>query len=487
MDQVVDALLTPLATMPAPPVNNYGDDATGIAPGQTWVNAPAYVPTDNDTLGQNRQRSYKAWWTGVMLNQTRSIHEKMVLFWHNHFVTETQTVTDLRLVYKYNATLRQHALGNFKALTKAVTKDPAMLVYLNGNLNGKTAADENYARELQELFTIGKGPDSHYTEDDVRAAARVLTGYRVNLDTVTSYFDSTQHDFTNKQFSDFYGAKTVTGKTGPAGELELDDLLDIIFSTAECAKFIVRKLYRFFVYYKIDDAVEQNVIAPLADIFRTDYEILPVLSALFRSEHFYDPLNMSCLIKSPVDFCIGLCREFNVQFPPASDYMNAYEAWDYIRDSAGKMLQNIGDPPLVAGWAAYYQEPMFHELWINTDTLPKRNMLSDYLVTGQGTPQNLKIDVLAFADQLSDPANPVTLVKDSLDLLYRVDVSDSLRDFLKNSILLSGQNPNSDYYWTDAWSAYKGNPGDAAARTVVESRLKALYKFIMDLSEYQLS
>ncbi|WP_217601972.1 DUF1800 family protein [Chitinophaga sp. GbtcB8] len=488
MDQAVDALLTPLATMPSPPVNNYGDDATGIAPGATWVNAPAYVRMENDPLGQNRQRSYKAWWTGVMLNQTRSIHEKMVLFWHNHFVTETQTVTDLRYVYKYNTTLRQYALGNFKALTKAITKDPAMLIYLNGNLNGKTAADENYARELHELFTIGKGPDSHYTEDDVRASARVLTGYRVDENTITSHFDSTQHDFTNKQFSDFYGAKTVTGKTGPAGETELDDLLNIIFSQPECAKFIVRKLYRFFIYYKIDDAVEQNVIAPLADIFRTNnYEILPVLSALFKSEHFYDPLNMSCLIKSPIDFCIGLCREFSVVFPAASDYMNAYEAWDYIRDFAGKMLQNIGDPPLVAGWAPYYQEPMFHEMWINTDTLPKRNMLSDYLVQGQGAPHDLKIDVLAFADQLSDPGNPVTLVKDSLDLLYRVDVSDSLRSFMKNSILLSGQSPNSDYYWTDAWQAYKGNPGDAATRTVVESRLKAMYKFIMDLSEYQLS
>jgi len=485
MDQAVDALLTPQATAPQPPVNNYGNDATGIAPGATWVNSAPY--TDDDELDQNRRNSYKAWWLGVMLNQPRSIHEKMVLFWHNHFVTETQTVTDLRYVYKYNATLRQYALGNFKDMTEAITLDPAMLIYLNGYLNGKEAPDENYARELHELFTVGKGPDSHYTEEDVRATARVLTGYRVDPNTITSYFDSTQHDFTNKKLSAFYGEQQVTGRTGPNGRQELNDLLDIIFSQPEAAKFIVRKIYRYFIYYKIDDAVEQNVITPLADIFRNNnYEILPVLSTLFRSEHFYDPLNMSCLIKSPIDFCVGLCREFSVQFPPAADYSMAYDAWHYVQDTAARMLQNIGDPPLVAGWDAYYQEPQFHELWINTDTFPKRNMFSDMLISGQGA-MGLSIDVLAFADQLSDPSNPVTLVKDSLDLLYRVDVSDNLRDFLKNNILLSGQNPNSDYYWTNAWLAYKGNPGDANLRGVVETRLRALYKYIMNLSEYQLS
>ncbi len=486
MDAVVDALLTMEPTPPAPPVNNYGDDSTGIAPGQTWIMSAPYVKTDGDSLGQNRQRSYRAWWMGVLLNQKRSIQEKMTLFWHNHFPTETTVVLDLRYHYQYNATLRQHCIGNFKQLVKAVTLDPCMLVYLNGDLNSKTAAQENYARELQELFTIGKGPDSHYTEDDVRAASRVLTGYRINAQTVTSYFDSSEHDFTNKQFSDFYGKRTVTGQTGAAGAEELDALLDLIFSNAEVAKFIVRKLYRYFVYYDIDSTVEENVITPLANIFRdNDYELVPLLKAMFKSEHFYDPLNMSCLIKSPADFCVGLCREFSVEFPPASDYMNAYDAWDYLRDTAGKMQQNLGDPPNVAGWPAYYQEPMFHELWITTDTLPKRNQLSDFLITGQGARNNLKADVLAFADQLSDPGNPNTLIQDSLDLLYRVEVPDAFKTSLKSNFLLSGQ--TQDYYWTQAWQNYKNNPTDMTLKEVVETRLKNMYKFIMDLSEYQLS
>lgn len=480
MQQAVDTLLTAQPD-PAPPVNNYGIDDTGVTPGATWVRAPL----GDEMLERKRIASYKAWWTGQMINQPTSIHEKMVLFWHNHFVTETGMVNDSRFIYQYNLTLRKHALGNFKDLTKAITLDPAMLVYLNGYLNSKGAADENYARELHELFTVGKGPDSHYTEDDVRATARVLTGFRVDRTNIVSLFDTTQHDLTNKQFSGFYLSKVISGKTGQDGATEVDNLLDIIFAQPEVAKFICRKLYRFFVYYDIDQATETNVIAPLAEIFRSsEYDIKVTLNALFTSEHFFDPLNMACLIKSPADFCIGICREYGITFP--SDYPSRYTAWAAIHDSAAAMLQNFGDPPLVAGWDAYYQAPSFHELWINTDTLPKRNKLSDSLV-GTGGFAGLHIDTIAFASQLPHPEDPIALVSDSLDILYRVGVSDKMKAFLKNNIILFGQDPTSNFYWTDAWNAYKASPGNATAKDNVESRLKALYKYIMDLSEYQLS
>jgi uncharacterized protein (DUF1800 family) len=409
----------------------------------------------------------------------------MVLFWHNHFVTETGMVHDSRFIYNYNFTLRKHALGNFKDLTKAVTLDPAMLVYLNGYLNSKGAADENYARELHELFTVGKGPDSHYTEDDVRATARVLTGYRVDRTTITSRFDTTQHDIGNKEFSSFYQNKVISGKTGTDGMTELDDLLKIIFAQPEAAKFICRKLYRFFVYYDIDAATEENVITPLAEIFRSsEYDITITLNALLCSEHFFDPLNMACLIKSPADFCIGICREYNITFP--TNYPDQYNAWSFIHSRAASMLQNFGDPPLVAGWDAYYQEPAFHELWINTDTLPKRNKLSDGLISTNGI-SDLKIDVLAYAGSLSNPGDPIVLIDDALKLLYRVNVSDNLRGFLKNTILLSGQSPDSNYYWTQAWNAYVASPTNATAKENVEGRLQSLFKYIMNLSEYQLA
>ncbi|PUZ29119.1 DUF1800 domain-containing protein [Chitinophaga parva] len=485
MDAAVDLLVNAAYVAPAPPVNNYGTDVTNIASGATWVHS-SQPPTGDagDSLNDLRNKSWKAWWFGLMVNQGRSLNEKMTLFWHNHFVTETMTVKDGRLAWLTNDTLRRNALGNFKTLTREITLDPGMLVYLNGYLNSKEAADENYARELQELFTVGKGPDSHYTEDDVRAAARVLTGYRVNFDTCTTYFQTTEHDSDNKQFSDFYSAKIISGQTGPSGQNELDALLEIIFAQVECAKFICRKLYRFFVYYIIDDAAEKNVIAPLATLFiNSNYEIKPVLSALFKSEHFFDPGNMSCLIKSPIDFVVGMCREFNIQFPNASDYTNLYSAWDVLRDQAATMLQDIGSPPLVAGWAAYYQEPQYHEIWINNDTLPKRNKLSDTLSISKFN--GLFIDALAFAAQQSDPGNAAQLITDSLEVLFRMPVSDDTKTFLASTYLLGGQtDPN---YWTNAWTAYTSNPGDAMAKKIVNDKLTALYKGLMDLSEYQLS
>ena len=188
-----------------------------------------------------------------------------------------------------------------------------MLRYLNGYVNTASAPDENYARELQELFTLGKGPAVQYTEADVRTAARVLTGWRINTTNYTSYFDATRHDTAAKVFSSFYGGKTITGKTGAAGATETDELIDMIFLKDEVSKFICRRLYRWFVYYKIDAAVELNIIEPLAKIFRdNNYEIKPVMRALLQSEHFYDVLNQGCLIKSPVDLIVGHLREFAV-------------------------------------------------------------------------------------------------------------------------------------------------------------------------------
>jgi len=482
---VVDALLTNTAA-PAPPVNNYNSTSytdANVPVGQTWVNAP-YTDGTADSL---RTTSYKAWWLGQMVKQTPSIQEKMVLFWHNHFSTQTATVADSRYEYKHNALLRTYSLGNFRQLAKQITIDPAMLRYLNGYVNVKTAPDENYGRELQELFTIGKGPNSHYTEDDVKAAARVLTGYTVNATTISSGFDATKHDVANKQFSAFYGNKLITGKTGVAGATELDDMLDMIFATNECALFICRYLYRFFVYYNIDDVTEANVIAPLADILRTNnYEIKPVLKALLTSQHFFDPLNKGCLIKSPLDFFVGTCREFEMVFPADTDYVNAYYMWDYVRTQASNNSQNLGDPPNVAGWAAYYQAPQYHEIWINTDTLPKRNQFTDTMIAN-GYSRNgkiLVIDPVAYTQKLSNPADPNILISNVLAQLYVVDVGTDVITFLK-SILLSAQ--LADHYWTDAWNAYLAAPTDASLKKIVVTRLSALYKYIMDLSEYQLS
>lgn len=470
---------------PAPPVNNYNDvnfTDPNVSAGQTWVNA-----LYDGNANSRRYTSFKSWWLGHMLDEGTSIHEKMILFWHNHFATETLDIGDARYVYKHHLLLRKYALGNFKEFVKEITIDPAMLRYLNGYLNNKNSADENYARELQELFTIGKGPNSKYTEGDVKAAARVLTGYTVNALTISSAFDPNRHDTGLKQFSSFYNNTVITGKAGANGALETDELITMILLQNETALHICRKLYRFFVYYEIDEATEANVIVPMAKLFREgNYEIKPVLKVLFSSEHFFDPLNRAGLIKSPVDLCVGLAREYSIIFPDASDYINQYFMYDYIRTQASNMQQNIGDPPGVSGWSAYYQEPQFHELWINADTLPRRNQFSDVMI-GNGYTRNgkkINIDILTFVSTLSDPANPNTLISDSLELLYAIDISQQVKDFLK-SILLSGQ--TSDSYWTVAWTTYKTNTSNSGNRNIVLTRLQAMYKYLMNLPEYQLS
>ncbi len=173
-----------------------------------------------------------------------------------------------------------------------------MLVYLNGQLNQAVAPDEIMDENCRSSSAVVRG-GSQYTEGDVKEAARVLTGWRNNANTISSFYDNNRHDKKNKQFSSFYNNTIITGKNGPtAGEEELDELLNMIFATNEVAEYMCRRLYRWFVYYDIDEMVENNIIKPLAVLFRNaNYEVAPVLRTLLMSEHFFDILSRGCLIK----------------------------------------------------------------------------------------------------------------------------------------------------------------------------------------------
>ena len=489
--QSVDELLNPVAPLPDPPVKEYVTPTNATTPdpnialGSIWV----LDPNNDGTVNSLRRASFKKWWMGVMINQDRSIREKMTFFWHNHFATETNDISNAQLVFKHHLLLRTNALGNFKALTRSVTIDPAMLIYLNGQLNTVKAPDENYGRELQELFCCGKGPGSLYTEADVQASAAVLTGWRNNVPALTSYFDPARHDTKNKQFSSFYSNTIIQGKTGAtAGDEELDAMLDMIFATQETAKYICRRLYRWFIYYDIDSTVEATIITPLADLLRTNnYEIKPVLNVLLKSEHFFDVLAKGCQIKSPVDLVVSLCREFNVAFQPPTDYITNYGMYNYLVNWVSNMQQNIGDPPDVSGWKAYYQEPQFYEIWINSDTLPKRNQFTDTMIVNGYTfnGKKIQIDGPEFAKTLSNPGDPNKLIDDIVNLIFRIDISTASKNQLKTDILLGGQ--SQDYYWTDAWNQFITTPGNVSNTTTVRTRLRDLLKYLMDLSEYQLA
>ena len=493
MQQAVDELLQGTPAPSTVPLNNYNvngyTDPTGVTAWQTWINTG--IALADKELNEKRIDSFKTWWFGQALAPSRSIHEKMTIFWHNHFATDTSISSDkikARFWYDHYLALRQHALGNFKSMAKTITLDPAMLYFLNGDSNVKGSPNENYARELQELYTAGKGPGSHYTEDDVKAAALVLTGHTVSPTAFTYFFDAGKHDSTNKEFSSFYGNRIITGYSGPNGATEVDALLDMIFQQEEVSKHICRKIYRYFIYYKIDTDIEQTIISPLAQVFRNNnFDIRPVLSVLFKSKHFYDMVYSSaCIIKSPIDFVLGLCHEFNVTVPSPADNAATYAVWQGLRYEAAEMQQELGSIPEVAGWYAYYQEPAFHELWVNTATYTRRNIFTDRMIADGLTydGQNIVIDPIVFAEQLANPGDPNLLIDQSLEIMLRYPLSGSAKEFIKRSILLSGQ--LQDYYWTNAWDAYKANPTDMMARQVVFTRLQSLYKYIMNLPEYHL-
>ncbi len=492
MAQSVDELLTPTEPMPAVPVKEYTTTTTvgatpdgNIAQGTTWIN-----DNNNDGVVQSQRRqSLRKWWTGNLINQGRSIREKMTIFLANHFGTEMEDVGIGNFSYTHHNLIRTNAVGNFKQLVRSVTIDPQMLRYLNGEKNTATAPDENYGRELQELFCCGKGPGSQYTENDVKEAAKVLTGWQVNYTNGTSYFTSSRHSAVNKQFSSFYGNTIITGRTGAtAGLLELDDLLTMIFNQQEVAKYIVRKLYRWFVYYDIDATTEANVIVPLATIFRNgNYELKPVLQTLFKSEHFYDVLNQNCIIKNPSDLVIGAVREMNVTFAPSTDWDTNYGLWYNFYAGMAVMQQYLGDPPNVAGLQAYYQEPTFHEIWINSDTLPKRNQYTDNMIANGYTRNGIKaqFNLPVWVQQLYNPGNPNDLIDGILTTSFRIGLSNESKKQIKTQILLSGQ--QYDYYWTNAWHAYIAAPTNTTNFNTVNNRLKSLFSYLMALSEYQLS
>ncbi len=494
--QAIDLLLNTVNTTIPDPVNWYQQDYAdpqGIALGSTWINT---APENDGNLTSNRIESVKINWLRTILQQPTSIEEKMVLFWHNHFATQNSAVFECKLFNNYYNLLRTHALGNFKVFVKEITKNTMMLYYLNGAYNNVGSPDENYARELQELFTIGKAPN-RFTEDDVQMAAKVLTGHTANLwwpvatnaSYTASYFDGNLHDTSTKTFSAFYNNTVINGQMGAAGANELDELLDMIFSKSVLvSEFICRKIYRFFMHYDVDATIETNIIVPLAQTLVTNnWDIKPVIEELFKSDHFFDAANMDCHIKSPIDHSIGLLRTAHVALPPITQLYNNSVALRGL----GWVLQNnaftIGDPPNVAGWAAYRQAPQFHQVWINSDTTPKRIQHSDNIFSswGQWVAPNMfvKSNVIAFAQDCASPGDPEILVDFFISRLLSFTLSAARKTELK-SILLSGQTAN--YYWTDAWFDYLANLTDLTKKGIVEWRLQQCLTQIMRKAESQI-
>jgi uncharacterized protein (DUF1800 family) len=303
------------------------------------------------TLAQFREHglALKAWWIGEMLATDSPLTERMTLFWHGHFATSIQKVRSPVLMQRQNAILRQHALGNFRTLLQAAARDPALLVYLDAVRSRRDRPNENFAREVMELFTLGEGA---YGEQDVKEAARAFTGWSMDPENGEFVFRPGIHD---------RGVKTVLGKTG---NWRGEDVLDILLARPETAQFIAAKLWREFISPAPASDAEKRDLERAARRFReSGYEIRALLTELLRSDAFWAEANRAALIKSPVDVVVGTLRQFRVD----------------VRDPApfALLLRSLGQdllaPPNVKGWPG-------GEAWINSQTLLARRQFVDRLL-----------------------------------------------------------------------------------------------------------
>ena len=305
----------------------------------------------------------RAWWMHEMLVTPSPITERMTLFWHNHFVSSQQKVRFSRLMYQQNVTLRANALGSFADLLHAASKDPAMLVYLDTAQSRKAQPNENFAREVMELFTLGEG---QYTESDIKEAARAFTGWSLDRETGRYLFRPLIHDA---------GVKTVLGKSG---RFDGDAVLDVILERPQTATFITAKLWREFVSANPDPREVERIGKAMRN---RNYDIKVALRALLLTDAFWDPANRGTMVKSPVELVVGTLRQLDVA--PGG-------AMPFVVVAAG-MGQNLFSPPNVKGWPG-------GEQWINSNSLLARKQFLDRLARMDDAPSAMMATLPANGD-----------------------------------------------------------------------------------------
>lgn len=304
------------------------------------------VRADEDKRRFRQQRideaiALKTWWAEAMLTTSSPFTEHMVLFWSNHFTTSLQKVKVPALVWQQHLMLRAN-LHDFRAMLHGVVDDPAMLVYLDGAKNKAAAPNENLARELLELFTLGEG---HYAESDVKEAARALTGTAINRRTGRAVARPFQHDRGDKTF------------LGTSGALDADDIVEILLQQPRTAELVVEKLWRDL----ISPTPDAHAVKLHAASFRKDWRIDALLRALLNSDAFWARENRGVLVKSPIDLIVGAARSLEL--------VGAGPTPEWVALTARSLGQDLFDPPNVKGWPG-------GDRWITTLTLPDRERLA---------------------------------------------------------------------------------------------------------------
>lgn len=445
--QIQQALqMTPVAL-----VDQLLDTAAGLGPPDPtpWANWSAADYGGNTTLIFQHIRELKRRW--MIDFATEGIRSKMAFFWHDHFVTQLSGYMCNSWLWDYYSSLHEFAYGNFKTFALKIGKSPAMLHYLNGNLNVVGEPNENYARELMELFTMGES--NGYTQLDVVEMSRALTGWKASFNDCTAPF------FDPAKFDD--APKTIFGVTDTF-DFTSAHLLIFQERPMQVSQFITAKIYRNYVYQTVDP----QIIEGLATTFRdNNWELLPVLRQLFKSEHFFEARFLNARLKSPLEALIPVLKMAGAK---SSDHiLPAW--WDDIAFFSGRLGQIIFDPPNVAGWPG-------NRAWINESTLASRwnyaALVANFLSKNDQLGENLRAIAQTLTNDSKDPVLITGALVDfftgqTLDPIYL----DAATGYFKSGI---PEGYFTDGSWNLSWDEVPG-------------QIINLLKYLFKLPEYQLS
>ena len=490
-----------------------------------------------------------SWMIGSAADTNRPLNfttrEKIVFFLHTHFTTQAEKVRNSRFLYNQIALFRYFAFDkylpvelNFRSLIEKVSLDNAMLRFLDGSQNVKGSPNENYGRELLELYAIGRGLEGStptdleqgdyvtYTEQDVQAAARVLSGLKLD-ENLTIIDEETMlprgrvaagaHDNDPKQFSNRFNNQEIApdplllNGTQPTEESVLDEirqLIEMVTSQDEAARFICRKLYRFYVYHEIDENLHNTIIQAMADTFvASDYKIQPVIEELLQSEHFFDAVmpaadddKYGAIIKSPLDLVVGTYRFFNLQLAdPISEYELFYTQVGSLKQHMDRTGMYYYEPFEVAGYAAYHQFPAFNRNWISSNYLTNRYdfINSIFVEMTNQNPEMPGLDIIQFtrdnftSAQTDEARNLIIAYIEKLFPMHQNLTFDAGGDdnsgltaervnyFLKAFLYEPQIDNDPEGEWTNRWT--QGYDTDT-----VERQLLNLMNALLQTPEYQL-
>ncbi len=358
------------------------DGTQTVTPLPSWTKEPFFKPRKKQSNEEKkairkklRKQSWalKQWWIEEMIASPNPANEWMTLFWHNHFTSSFKKVKSPLLLYKQNQLLRENALGNFGLMLRAIAKDPAMLIYLDNRSNKKNAPNENFARELLELFTLGEG---FYTEVDIKEAARAFSGWSIDKEAKYKY----------KAWAHDTGVKTFMGKTA---KMSGDDIIDVILANPRTSVYLTEKLWLSLVNQDIESNTAKNEIERIAAILKNNnYAIKPWLRAMLLSSSFTAKQNRAVLIKSPLELIVGMYKQTGM---PVKN-----------KKSLPKLVKSMGqdlmDPPNVKGWAG-------GQAWITSQTLLVRQQFLSRAMRAMEMPENNMMSSMGMPGQMNSQMN----------------------------------------------------------------------------------